>query len=255
MSKITAALVKELREKTSVGMIECKAALVETKGDMQAAINLLRLKGSMRELKEGRTTNEGTIAVLDGTEHMAIVELNCETDFVARNDMFTNLAGWLVQGTASDADIREISSKLGENITVGRKSTLFINDGEVGADYLHSNAQIGVIVVLSGEGATRELAKDIAMHIAATGAKYVSRDDVPTDEVEKEKAFLLTQPDIAAKPENIRPKMIEGRLSKFFAGMCLLEQPFVKDPSVKVQALLKNAKVEAFRRYQVGEVL
>lgn len=267
MVEISASLVKELREKTSVGMMDCKKALLQTEGDLQAAIDLLRRSGAMKEIKEGRVTNEGRIAVYTPPVGAArIAELNCETDFVARNEIFVNLAQDWANGTAVDEDLRRASSVLGENIVVSREQEI---DLPSVYSYVHSNGKIGVLVAMSfgnlstadavelaraGSLDPAERAREIAMHIAAANPKYVTRDEVPTELVEKERAFLMTQPDLQSKPEHVRVKMVEGRMSKFYQQLCLVDQAFVKEPSTTVGKLLsgQNATVDRFVRFEVG---
>jgi elongation factor Ts len=244
-------MVKELREMTSAPMMDCKKALDASNGNLSEAVDFLRRKGIAREINESRSTDEGLIeAYCSPSCEARIVELNCETDFVARNQKFKNLAWQVATGVGLyEDDVKAASAILGENIVIRRIATL---DFDYVFKYVHSNGRIGVLVAVDQH--KPDLATDIAMHIAAAGSKYLSREDVPAELVEKERAFLLTQPDLASKPEAVRPKMIEGRMRKFYEQMCLLEQPFVKDPSMTVGQLLKNNQVAVlgFVRFELG---
>jgi len=269
---VTAALVKELRERTGAGMMECKKALVETDGDMDTAIEHLRKSGlAQADKKAGRIAAEGKIALAlsaDG-KRAVMVEVNCETDFVAKDDNFNVFAdavaaNALAGGAADVASLMETVSngitleearqalvaKIGENIQVRRferKSTA----GSLGA-YLHGG-KIGVLVDL--DGGDSDLAKDIAMHVAALNPAFVSEKDVPAEFLAKEKEILLAQVENSDKPADIIEKMVSGRLRKQLAEITLLGQPFVKDGDITVAKLLEQRKavVKAFSRLVVGE--
>lgn len=269
---VTAAQVKELRERTGAGMMECKKALVETDGDMETAIDQLRKSGlAQADKKASRVAAEGKIALAvsaDG-KHAVMVEVNCETDFVAKDDSFNSFTNAIAANTLehSPADIESLMqtrignetaeearqalvAKIGENIQVRRfeqRST----DGVLGS-YVHGG-KIGVLVELSG--GDEELARDIAMHVAALNPAYISEDDVPTEVLAKEKEILVAQAADSGKPADIIEKMVAGRLRKQLAEITLLGQPFVKDGDISVAKLLQqnNAKVEGFRRLVVGE--
>ncbi len=267
---ITASLVKELRERTGAGMMECKKALVETDGDLEAAQEQLRKKGQAKaEKKAGRIAAEGRIELAGGADGAVLVEVNCETDFVAKDENFLGFArqaaelalqhntddvatllALAVDGDTLDAARLALVTKIGENINVRRLSRLE-PAGAVGA-YLHG-ARIGVIVDV--EGGDEELRKDLAMHIAATSPRCVSADDLPSAEVEKERAILADQAAQEGKPPEIVAKMVEGRLRKYLNEITLLGQPFVKDPDISVGKLLEQqgARVHAFQRLEVGE--
>lgn len=271
---ISATQVKELRERTGLGMMECKQALSETNGDMAAAEDLLRKKaGAKVEKKAGRTAAEGVIGlyVSDDRKLAAISEVNSETDFVAKGDDFSAFANAAAASVAarnpSDVDAlysapirnngetvsqaREaLVMKLGENIGV-RRFVRYATNGHVGA-YVHGR-KIGVLVEL--EGGDETLAKDIAMHIAASRPQCVSKEQVPADLIAKEKEIFAEQAKASGKPANIIEKMIEGRIAKFLNEVTLLGQPFVKDPETTIEKLLKgaNAKVLRFERFEVGE--
>lgn len=267
---ITAAMVKELRERTSVGMMECKKALVETGGDLDAAAEHLRKTGIAKaDKKSGRVAAEGLIVSAANDSRAVLVEVNSETDFVAKDDNFLAFAGEIAQGALADvndvaalmaqpasgaASLEEarlaLVAKIKENIQVRRLAAIAA-DGTVGS-YVHGG-RIGVMVQL--EGGSEELARDIAMHIAATNPAYIGPDDVPADEVAKEKDILVAQAAESGKPPEIIEKMVGGRLRKHLAEITLLGQPFVKDPDLTVEKLLgqHSAKVVEFHRLEVGE--
>ena len=269
---ITASLVKELRERTGSGMMECKKALVETDGDIEAAAELMRKSGAAKaDKKAGRVAADGAIKVTvseDG-KSAAILEINSETDFVAKDDNFQAFADDVLTTVAQQkpASLEALSAmalsngqsveearqaliaKVGENIQV-RRFEIIESENAI-ASYLHG-ARIGVLVDSSADSA---MARDIAMHIAAANPQFVDRDAVPTEFVEKEKAILIAQAESSGKPAEIIEKMIQGRLDKFLAEVTLLGQPFVKDPDQKVEKLLADSgtSVSGFVRYEVGE--
>lgn len=270
---ITAQQVKELRERTGLGMMECKAALTETSGDMDAAADLLRKKaGAKVEKKAGRIAADGGIGLFLGADRKtaAMAEVNCETDFVAKGEDFmafaNAIAGAIAQSNPADVDAamnlpirsgetaaqaREaLVAKLGEKMGL-RRFARFAAKGHIGA-YLHGR-KIGVLVEL--EGGDENLAKDIAMHIAASKPECVRKEDVPAELIAKEKEVFAEQAKQSGKPANIIEKMVEGRVNKFLNEVTLLGQPFVKDPDTTVEKLLKgaNATVLRFARYEVGE--
>lgn len=274
---ISAGMVKELRERTSSGMMECKKALVEANGDMELAIENMRKSGLAKaDKKSGRIAAEGIIGVkvsADG-KAVAIVDINCETDFVAKADDFVSfvnsvsvallnaenieteeqlLAMPLEGGVTVDEMRRGLISKLGENITVRRFEKFKTSEGGT-ACYLHGN-KIGVIVELAM--ADQELGKDVAMHIAASKPVCVSEDQVPTETIEKEKEIFLAQQEdkIKGKPADIVEKMIAGRVSKFLGEVTLLGQPFIKDDKKTVGQLAKEKGniIIRFSRFEVGE--
>ncbi|MGZ8240554.1 MAG: translation elongation factor Ts [Methylobacter sp.] len=271
---ISAAMVKELRERTSSGMMECKKALVEANGDMELAIENMRKSGLAKaDKKSGRIAAEGIIGakVSDDGKTVAIVDINCETDFVAKADDFVNfvnnvtaallnsdietdeqlLAMKLTDGTIVDEVRRGLISKLGENITVRRFQKYHTETGGT-ACYLHGK-KIGVIVELAKPD--NELGKDIAMHIAASKPTCVSDAEVPAELIEKEKEIFSAQAAESGKPADIIEKMVVGRISKFLAEVTLLGQPFIKDDKVTVGKLLasKGNSVLRFARLEVGE--
>jgi len=274
---ISAGMVKELRERTSSGMMECKKALVEANGDMELAIENMRKAGLAKaDKKSGRIAAEGIIGVKvsDDGKAVAIVDINCETDFVAKADDFVNfvnsvsvallnaegieteeqlLAMPLEGGVTVDEMRRGLISKLGENITVRRFEKFKTTEGGTAA-YLHGN-KIGVIVELAM--ADQELGKDVAMHIAASKPVCVSQDQVSTETIEKEKEIFLAQQEdkIKGKPVDIVEKMIAGRVSKFLGEVTLLGQPFIKDDKKTVGQLAKEKGniIIRFSRFEVGE--
>ncbi len=273
---ITASLVKELRERTGVGMMECKKALVETNGDIDAAIELLRKTGAAKaDKKSGRVAAEGVIQIKssDDNKKVVLVEINCETDFVAKDENFLNfceqvvdtalqtglqdvealLGSQIVDDATLDQLRKELIAKIGENIQVRRiaQAAAEGDNGVIGT-YNHGG-RIGVAVVL--EGGDEDLAKDIAMHIAAVKPEYISADDVPAEVLEKEREILTAQAADSGKPAEIIAKMVEGRLRKFLSEITLLGQNFVKNPDLTVEKLLKEkgAKVADYKRLEVGE--
>lgn len=268
---ITASLVKELRERTGAAMMDCKKALEATGGDVDAAIEKMRMDGMAKaDKKASRVAADGTIAVASSGNALAIVEVNCETDFVAKADDFmamAQLAGELAlefrpetvesllqlsrDGRTLDEVRRGLVSKLGENMTV-RRFQVLDNAGGALSYYLHGS-RIGVAVALkSGDEA---LAKDLAMHIAASHPQFISAAEVPAEIQDAERKILLAQAEDSGKPAEIVEKMIEGRLRKFLAEITLLGQPFVKDQDQTIEKLLKaqGAEVAQFVRYEVGE--
>ncbi|WP_033829199.1 translation elongation factor Ts [Bacillus andreraoultii] len=274
---ITAQMVKELREKTGAGMMDCKKALTETDGDMEKAIDLLREKGIAKAAKKAdRIAAEGITSILTEGNQAVILEVNAETDFVAKNEQFLNLVQDIAKqllnskpetveealeqkmpnGESLSEFINSAVAKIGEKINLRRFSILSKGDQDVFGAYQHLGGRISVLTVL--EGTTDEsIAKDVAMHAAALNPKYVSREQVPAEEVEHEKEVLKQQALNEGKPENIVEKMVIGRLNKFYGDICLLEQDFVKNPDVKVGQFVKsnNATVKELVRYEVGEGL
>ncbi|MET0089298.1 MAG: translation elongation factor Ts [Candidatus Thiodiazotropha sp.] len=273
---ITASQVKELRERTGAGMMECKKALVEADGDIDAAIEQMRKSGQAKAAKKaGRIAAEGLISLSfnDGNTQAAMVEVNCETDFVAKDENFTSFAKAVAErvlaGGASDVEaLMELSlhegedttvnqarealiAKLGENMNVRRFASFQASSGTL-VSYLHG-VRIGVVLEL--EGGNEELGRDLAMHIAATNPVCLSEDQMPQDLLDKEREIVAAQASESGKPEEIVAKMVDGRMRKFLAENTLLGQAFVKDPDTTVEKLLKSngAKVLQFQRFEVGE--
>ncbi len=270
---ISASLVKELRERTGAGMMECKKALVETGGDLEAAVENMRKAGLAKaDKKSGRVAAEGvvTISRSDDGARAALAEVNCETDFVSSGEDFTGFAGavsdLVLSESPADRDAllalpmgdaasveearRALIAKIGENINVRRFQ--IVGGAERVGTYLHGK-RIGVAVAVNG--GDDELARDVAMHIAASKPLCIADSDVPAETLDKEREILTEQARNEGKPEAIVEKMVEGRLRKYLAEITLLGQPFVKDPDVTVGKLLAShdAKVTAFARFEVGE--
>jgi elongation factor Ts len=267
---ISASLVKELRERTGSGMMDCKRALDASGGDLDAAIEAMRASGQAKAIKKsGRVAAEGVIVIRATEGKVAMIEVNCETDFVARDGTFVSFVGAVaetalsteaaevdallqndVDGASLEVMRQNIVGKLGENIQVRRVAT--ISSSYTVAHYLHGE-KIGVIVEI--EGGDQDLAKDIAMHIAASKPEVVAPKDVDEERQAKEKAFLIDQAKESGKPEAIIEKMIVGRMKKFLNEISLLGQDFIKNPDVTVAQLLKEKQAKAIRfvRYEVGE--
>lgn len=267
MAAVSAAMVKELRERTGLGMMECKKALTAAGGDIEVAIEELRKSSGMKAAKKaGRTAAEGTIImkVADDNSYGVLVEINSETDFASRDEGFLAFANKVADAVFSskETDMSVVISgemlearealvqKIGENITP-RRAVLV--EGGLVSGYLHSNGQIASLVQL--EGGSDELAKDIAMHVTAVNPRVVRGEDMPAEVLTKEEEIIRAQPDMAGKPAEIVDKMIGGRIKKFLAENSLNDQPFVKNPEVKVGQLAKDAgaNVASFVRIEVGE--
>ena len=292
MAEITAALVKDLREKTGVGMMDCKKALAETNGDLEAAVDWLRAKGLSKAAKKAdRAAAEGIVAIAMGVDHGAVVELNSETDFVARNADFQKAAGEFAKialkvdnhqalldaahsgAKVSDA-VTQLIATIGENISLRRSAKLTVENGAIAA-YVHAKVdgadhlgRIAVLVAIESTGAKPALesfGKKVAMHIASANPLALNEADIPSDRVEREKTVLLEQikedPKAQGKPQQVLDKMLEGRMRKFFEESVLTKQAFVMNPDQTVEAALKEAEKEAgapikingFVRFAVGE--
>ena len=267
MSEISASLVKELRERTGMGMMDCKQALVTAKGDISLAIEELRKSSGVKASKKaGRSAADGVIRVEINNSKAFMVEINCETDFVAKDESFMEFSDEVLN-TLSSGDFHEVEQlmkgnlqdkrekliqKLGENIVVRRMFQSDDSADHTGV-YLHSNKKIACITSL--RGGNDEAAKDIAMHIAATDPLAISPNDIPVEILEKEKEIFEAQSADSGKPKDIVVKMVEGKVKKFVSEVSLTEQDFVKDPGVKIKSLLdkNNAQVIQFERFEVGE--
>ncbi len=290
MAEITAALVKELREQTGAGMMDCKKALGENDGDLEAAVDWLRKEGlSAAAKKAGRIAVEGLIAVATGGTRGAVVEVNAETDFVARNEQFQEFAGGVANialAGAGDLDsltsaahpgggtvaetLTNLIATVGENMNIRRVEILDVGSGVV-VSYMHNAlaaglGKIGVLVALESTGDTGKLeafGKQLAMHVAAADPRALSREDVPAEDLEREKTVLAEQARASGKPEEIIEKMVEGRLRKYYEEVCLMEQTFVIDNETKVSKAVETAgqdagggiKVTGFKRFALGEGL
>jgi len=267
MAAITAAMVKELRERTGLGMMECKKALVESEGSVDAAIEELRKSSGLKAAKKaGRTAAEGVSLIKISDDHTVglILEVNSETDFVARDDNFINFANEVldVAFAKNETDVAVLMAgdleakrealvqKIGENISVRRIVRI---EGAVVGGYVHSTNKIAAVVALTAGDA--ELARDIAMHVAAVNPRIAKPEDMPAEELEQEKAIIKAQPDMAGKPAEIVEKMMGGRIKKYLAENSLIEQPFVKNPEQTVGQLVAAAGGEliGFLRVEVGE--
>ena len=267
MSEISASLVKELRERTGMGMMDCKQALVTAKGDISLAIEELRKSSGIKASKKaGRSAADGVIRVEINNSKAFMVEINCETDFVVKDESFMEFSDEVLN-TLSSGDFHEVEQlmkgdlqdkrekliqKLGENIVVRRMFQSDDTADHTGV-YLHSNKKIACVTSL--RGGNDEAAKDIAMHIAATDPLAISPNDIPIEILEKEKEIFEAQSADSGKPKDIVVKMVEGKVKKFVSEVSLTEQDFVKDPGVKIKSLLdkNNAQVIQFKRFEVGE--
>ncbi len=272
---ISAKLVKELREKTGAGMMDCKKALTETDGDIDKAVDYLREKGIAKAAKKAdRIAAEGTTFVASKGNDAVILELNSETDFVARNEGFQNLvkemadhildvkpadvdalnASKLASGQTVEEKMNEAISTIGEKLTLRRFTLKTKTDNDSFGEYLHMGGRIGVLTVVEGS-TNEEAAKDVAMHIAALNPKFVSRDQVSEEELAHEKEILKQQALNEGKPENIVEKMVEGRMRKYLEEICAVDQAFVKNPDQTVAEFLKTdgGVLVDFVRYEVGD--
>ena len=267
--EITASLVKELREKTGAGILDAKKALVENNGDMEKAMEFLRQKGiASAEKKMGRIATEGRVASYITNSYGAMIEVNCETDFVAKNPDFAALVDDLakivadnnpadvaalnalsVNGKTVEDLIKEKIATIGEKITIRR----FVRREGSLQTYIH-NSKIGVLLVSDKEDGT--LTKDICLHIASSAPEFVSRKDIPQSVIDEETRIEMGKEDLQKKPEQIRAKIVEGRIAKLMASKCLLEQPFVKNPDMTIQQLIEGKlEIIGFDRYVLGEGL
>ena len=270
---ITASMVKELRELTGAGMLDCKKALEEANGNIEEASTWLREKGIAKAAKkESRIAAEGLVSILTKGNKAVIVEVNSETDFVANNDEFKDLINTILNlliesnvssveealalttsdGTLSDTITNKIA-KIGEKISFRRFELVTKSDNEVFGTYIHMGGKIGVLVVL--EGSNEEVAKDVAMHAAAMRPKYLDIESVPTEDLDKEREIQKQVAINEGKPDNIAEKMVEGRIKKYYKEVCLTEQPFVKNDDMSVSEFVKSngGKIISMVRYEVGE--
>ncbi len=264
---VTAAMVKELRERTGLGMMDCKKALTEADGDMDAAIDLLRKNSAVKAAKKAdRTAAEGLLAVRvsDDGKTGVLAEINIETDFAAKNEQFIAFVAKvadtaLAKGTDDVAALglegerESLVQSIGENLSIRRVALIKVDSGRV-VSYLHTDQRKGTLVHIEGSDDV-ELGRDIAMHITATSPMVVAPAEVSADVIAKEREIFTAQAEESGKPPEIIEKMIEGRIRKFLAEVSLTEQAFVKDPNTKVSALLKSAgaSVGSFHRFEVGE--
>ena len=263
--------VMDLRAKTGVGMMDCKKALIEADGDMEKAVEILREKGMATSAKRaGKIASQGIVEAYCDGKYAVLVEVNCESDFVARGEQYkafvNEVAKYIAENDVKTAEevtegmsvaLAEAVAKIGEKIAIRRFVKYEVKDNTI-ESYIHMGGKIGVLVELSAN-CDKEVAHDVAMQIAAANPSYVKIDEVPQEEVEKEKEILKVQAlnEPKPKPMNIIEKMIEGRINKYYKEVCLVEQPFVKDPDKTIKALLKEsgADVKKFTRFGMGEGL
>jgi elongation factor Ts len=269
MAEITSSLVKELRERTGLGMMDCKKALQAADGDIEKAIEDLRKESGLKAAKKaGRTAAEGLVLtkIAEDGSYGVLVEVNSETDFAAKHEDFVNFAEFVLETVFSKKDTnidallaagleqtrQELVQKIGENITV-RRAVLVGGEGATVGAYVHAGSKIAVLVAL--RGGDEDLAREVAMHIAAVNPMVVSAEDVPAEVLAKESEIYTAQAAESGKPADIVEKMVSGRLRKFVEEVSLMEQAFVKDPDVKVGKLVKDAGADvlSFVRYEVGE--
>jgi elongation factor Ts len=264
MAAISATMVKDLRDKTGAGMMDCKKALVEANGDIEKAIENLRKSGIAKaEKKAGRAVKEGKVTILTQDNKAAIVEVLCETDFVATNDKFqaylsevssrtiamdeNDIISEKVQAAENDTLVSLIAT-IGENMQI-RRAACWKTDGKF-ASYLHMGGRIGVLVDLEGD-ADDELMKDICMHIAAFKPQYVTQDEISADDIEKEKVIAKAQ--VAGKPENIIDNIVNGKINKWFSEVCLMKQPWIRDDKSCLAKVAPSVKVNRFIRWEITE--
>lgn len=270
---VTASLVKELREKTGAGMLDCKKALEANNGDINASIDWLREKGiSKAKKKADRIAAEGLASILVKGNKAAIIEVNSETDFVAKNEEFTTMVSTILntiiesrattleevlelscnEGTINDLIVSKTAT-IGEKLTLRRVSVIVKDDNDSFGEYIHMGGKIAVLITLNG--ANSEVARDVAMHAAAMRPSYITKEEVPTEVLDKEREILKEQAINEGKPANIAEKMVEGRIRKYYEEVCLEEQDFVKDSDLKVKDFVsKNGgSIKYMVRYEVGE--
>ena len=266
MPQITAAMVKQLRDQSGAGMMDCKKALQETEGDMEGAMEALRKRGIAKAAKKAsRATNQGTIAVKIGDNAAVIAEVSCETDFVARNEVFQEFVDGLLSRTleeqggngdvteavrqAEDGRLSDLVGKIGENMVIARAER-WESDGSFGA-YIHMGGKIGVLVEVHGE-ADADFRKDICMHIAAFRPQYITPDDIPEDVIAKEREIAAAQ--VEGKPANIIEKIVDGKMGKWYSETCLIRQPWLRDDKTCLAKTAPNLTVDRFARWEVGEL-
>ncbi len=277
MADITSEMIKELRERTQAGMLDCKKALTETNGDMEKATEFLRKKGlAAANKKAGREAKEGLIAVRKSADRAILLEVNCETDFVAKNDNFKKLSQQLLDAiekedaskTEVPASVEEIVKSsigtIGENMGIGKFVQLKGNANTVFASYVHSNNKIGVVIQLETAAGAKpeveELGKELAMQAAAAMPQYLDSSEIPAEIIAKEKEIYLEQMKDSGKPANVLEKIVEGKVKKFFSDVCLIDQVYIKDSNKKISDVVKEfstkvgseIKVVKFVRLQVG---
>ncbi|MBL6701890.1 MAG: elongation factor Ts [SAR86 cluster bacterium] len=264
---ITASQVKELREMSGVGMMECKKALVETDGDLDKALDLLRANSSLKaEKKASRVAADGEIKIAENSEYFSLVEINSETDFAAKDSQFRDFAGevaeYLINNKVTDmADLssmfeekrQSLIQSIGENIQLRRLQTLDVPSGGCIGAYLHSDGKLAAIVSIDTDN--KELAKDLAMHVSATNPTCLQSEDIDPELLERERSIFLAQAEESGKDTSIMEKMVEGKVKRFLSEVTLVSQGFVKNPDQSIEELLKenNTSILAFARLKVGE--
>jgi len=279
MAQITAADVKKLREMSGAGMMDCKKALGETDGDLNAAVDYLRKKGlAAASKKAGRIAAEGVVLAKSAGDAAVVLEVNAETDFVSKNEKFTAfvnaLADFILSNKPADVDalkamtfegdltveqtLSQLISNIGENMSIRRFELIEVDSGATAA-YVHGAGKIGVLVGVQGEAsdALNEFARGVAMHVAAVNPQFISRDDVSSEAADRERAVLSERAAASGKPEAIIDKIVSGQMNKFYSEVCLLEQDFVMDGDLKVGKAMSNvqsdAKITSVARFQLGE--
>jgi elongation factor Ts len=267
MAAITAEMVKDLRDKTGAGMMDCKRAMVEADGDMSKAVDILRKSGIAKaEKKSGRTTKEGKITASIKNGKGVLVEVLCETDFVSTNEKFINFVNAIIEsamGVDGNGDVSEkvqekekdslvsMIATIGENMQI-RRVAKWETAGKIAA-YLHGGGRIGVMVEVEGEGADDDFLNDLCMHIAAFNPAYICQHCIPADIMVKEREIAAAQ--VLGKPANIVDKIVDGKINKWFSEVCLVNQPWIKDDKTSVTKLKPNLKVKRFARWDIKEEL
>ena len=264
---ITASQVKELREMSGVGMMECKKALVETDGDLQKALDFLRANSSLKaEKKASRVAADGEVKVAENSKYTSLIEINSETDFAAKDSQFKDFANDVADHLVSNCvkDIADLSlvfedkrqsliQSIGENIQLRRLETLEVSSGGCIGSYVHSDGKLAALVSIDSDN--KELAKDLAMHVSATNPSCLQAEDIDHELLERERSIFLAQAEESGKDASIMEKMVEGKVKRFLSEVTLVSQGFVKNPDQSIEALLKenNTSILAFTRFKVGE--
>tara|TARA_B100001059_G_scaffold67709_1_gene64525 strand:- start:111 stop:968 length:858 start_codon:yes stop_codon:yes gene_type:complete len=264
---ITASQVKELREMSGVGMMECKKALVETDGDLQKALDFLRANSSLKaEKKASRVAADGEVKVAENSKYTSLIEINSETDFAAKDSQFKDFANDAADHLVSNfvKDIADLSlvfedkrqsliQSIGENIQLRRLETLEVSSGGCIGSYVHSDGKLAALVSIDSDN--KELAKDLAMHVSATNPSCLQSEDIDPELLERERSIFLAQAEESGKDPSIMEKMVEGKVKRFLSEVTLVSQGFVKNPDQSIEALLKenNTSILAFTRFKVGE--
>jgi elongation factor Ts len=264
---ITASQVKELREMSGVGMMECKKALVETDGDLQKALDFLRANSSLKaEKKASRVAADGEVKVAENSKYTSLIEINSETDFAAKDSQFKDFANDVADHLVSNCvkDIADLSlvfedkrqsliQSIGENIQLRRLETLEVSSGGCIGSYVHSDGKLAALVSIDSDN--KELAKDLAMHVSATNPSCLQAEDIDPELLERERSIFLAQAEESGKDASIMEKMVEGKVKRFLSEVTLVSQGFVKNPDQTIEALLKenNTSILAFTRFKVGE--